>query len=75
MHEHDESAVGSFRGFVLAHRSALLGQAVLLTAGDVHTAEDLVQTTLTRAFQRWDTVRGHPAPATAGQRPVPRPAG
>ncbi len=62
MREHNESTVGSFRGFVLEHRATLLGQAVLLTAGDIHTAEDLVQVTLTRAFQRWDSVRAQTVP-------------
>lgn len=68
MRKDDESTVGSFRGFVLDHRGALLGQAVLLTAGDVHTAEDLVQTTLTRAFQRWDTIRTQTVPLAYARR-------
>lgn len=62
MGEHDESTVASFRGFVGQHRTTLVGQAVLLTAGDVHTAEDLVQTTLTRAFLRWESVRAQTVP-------------
>src|SRR3954447_23795540 len=36
-----------FRSYVITSRPALLRTATLLTAGDTHLAEDLVQTTLT----------------------------
>jgi RNA polymerase sigma-70 factor (sigma-E family) len=54
-----------FRRYVLDRRADLLRTATLLTAGDRHLAEDLVQATLTRlylawpAFQRADNTRGY----------------
>ena len=45
-----------FRGFVAARGHALIRTAYLLT-GDQHLAEDLVQTALERAVQRWSTIR------------------
>jgi RNA polymerase sigma-70 factor (sigma-E family) len=45
-----------FRGFVAARGHALIRTAFLLT-GDQHLAEDLVQTALERAVQRWSTIR------------------
>jgi len=42
-----------FRDYVLARHSDLLRTATLLTAGDRHLAEDLVQTTLTRLYVSW----------------------
>ena len=45
-----------FRGFVAARGNALIRTAYLLT-GDQHLAEDLVQTALERAVQRWSTIR------------------
>ena len=42
-----------FRDYVLAQHSDLLRTATLLTAGDRHLAEDLVQTTLTRLYLSW----------------------
>jgi DNA-directed RNA polymerase specialized sigma24 family protein len=36
-----------FHEYVLADRNRLMRTAMLLTAGDSHTAEDLVQTTCT----------------------------
>jgi RNA polymerase sigma-70 factor (sigma-E family) len=42
-----------FRSYVLDQRSALLRTATLLTAGDGHLAEDLVQATLTRLYVSW----------------------
>jgi RNA polymerase sigma-70 factor (sigma-E family) len=42
-----------FRVYVIARHSDLLRTAVLLTAGDRHLAEDLVQTTLTRLYVSW----------------------
>jgi RNA polymerase sigma-70 factor (sigma-E family) len=42
-----------FAAFVHARRPALLRLATLLTAGDPHLAEDLVQTALTRLYVAW----------------------
>jgi RNA polymerase sigma-70 factor (sigma-E family) len=46
-----------FVAFTAAHRTDLLRTAVLLCAGDQATAEDLVQTTLTRLYLAWSRVR------------------
>lgn len=46
-----------FTGFVEAHRPQLLRAARLLAAGDDATAEDLVQTTLTKVYLAWPKVR------------------
>ncbi|MEU7908495.1 SigE family RNA polymerase sigma factor [Actinoplanes sp. NPDC049118] len=42
-----------FHDFVLAQRAGLLRTATLLTAGDRHLAEDLVQSTLTKLYVAW----------------------
>lgn len=42
-----------FRSYVLARRAELLRTATLLTAGDGHLAEDLVQSTLTQLYLAW----------------------
>jgi RNA polymerase sigma-70 factor (sigma-E family) len=42
-----------FHGYVLARRDGLLRTATLLTGGDPHLAEDLVQATLTRLYLAW----------------------
>ncbi len=44
-----------FRAFVEANGATLLHAARLLT-GDHHRGEDLVQTALTRVYQKWDRV-------------------
>jgi RNA polymerase sigma-70 factor (sigma-E family) len=46
-----------FVAFTAAHRHDLLRTATLLCAGDGATAEDLVQTTLTRLYLSWAKVR------------------
>jgi RNA polymerase sigma-70 factor (sigma-E family) len=46
-----------FRLYVLRSRAALLRTATLLTAGDSHLAEDLVQTTLTKLYLAWPRIR------------------
>lgn len=46
-----------FSGFVRARRVDLLRSACLLTAGDTHMAEDLVQTALARLYVAWPRVR------------------
>ena len=42
-----------FHQFVAAKRAALVRTATLLTAGDAHLAEDLVQSTLTKLYVAW----------------------
>lgn len=42
-----------FHSYVVDRRGELLRTANLLTAGDLHQAEDLVQTTLTRLYLSW----------------------
>jgi RNA polymerase sigma-70 factor (sigma-E family) len=46
-----------FREYVLADRTRLMRTAMLLTAGDVHTAEDLVQTACTKVYVHWHRIR------------------
>jgi RNA polymerase sigma-70 factor (sigma-E family) len=46
-----------FSAFVTGRRVALLRTACLLTAGDQHLAEDLVQTALARMYVAWPKVR------------------
>ncbi len=46
-----------FSAFVQARRVELLRSACLLTAGDTHLAEDLVQTALARLYVAWPRVR------------------
>ncbi|AGZ45115.1 putative RNA polymerase ECF-subfamily sigma factor [Actinoplanes friuliensis DSM 7358] len=42
-----------FHDFVRARRAGLVRTATLLTAGDAHLAEDLVQSTLTKLYVAW----------------------
>ncbi|MFY1698135.1 MULTISPECIES: SigE family RNA polymerase sigma factor [unclassified Solwaraspora] len=46
-----------FRDFVLARRTDLVRTATLLTAGDPHLAEDLVQSALTKLYVSWPAFR------------------
>lgn len=46
-----------YAAFVRTHRVQLLRSACLLTAGDTHLAEDLVQTALARLYVAWPRVR------------------
>lgn len=46
-----------FQSFVLARRAELVRTATLLTGGDAHLAEDLVQSTLTKLFVAWPAYR------------------
>jgi RNA polymerase sigma-70 factor (sigma-E family) len=46
-----------FLEYVTAHRGRMLRTARLLTAGDAHWAEDLVQVALTRLYVHWSKVR------------------
>lgn len=50
-----------FSEFVRVHRTDLLRSAALLTAGDAHRAEDLVQTALAKLYVAWPRVRGQDA--------------
>ena len=49
-----------FSTFVEGHRVELLRAARLLTAGDRHLAEDLVQTALVRLYTAWPRLRDNP---------------
>ena len=46
-----------FHSFVLSRRASLVRTATLLTAGDGHLAEDLVQATLTKLYVAWPAFR------------------
>ncbi|GGW73005.1 DNA-directed RNA polymerase sigma-70 factor [Streptomyces lucensis JCM 4490] len=52
----DAEAQESFQQFVAARSSALLKTAVLLTGGDRHAAEDLLQNALIRTAERWQRI-------------------
>jgi RNA polymerase sigma-70 factor (sigma-E family) len=51
-----------FVAFTATHRRDLLRTATLLCAGDTSTAEDLVQTTLSRLYLSWAKVRAADSP-------------
>lgn len=55
----DQATEHEFRVFVRDRSTALLRLAFLLTGGDEHAAEDLLQTALIRAVDRWDRI-GNP---------------
>jgi RNA polymerase sigma-70 factor (sigma-E family) len=57
-----------FRAFVVARRPALLRLATLLSAGDEHLAEDLVQTALTRLYVAWRRVERDQGPEAYARR-------
>jgi RNA polymerase sigma-70 factor (sigma-E family) len=46
-----------FQSFVSARRAELVRTATLLTAGDAHLAEDLVQSALTKLYLAWPAFR------------------
>lgn len=52
----DAEAQDSFREFVENRSSALLKTAVLLSGGDRHAAEDLLQNALIKAVGRWHRI-------------------
>ncbi|CAM5261518.1 SigE family RNA polymerase sigma factor [Streptomyces fumanus] len=52
----DAQAQESFREFVANRSSALLRTAVLLSGGDRHAGEDLLQNALIRAAGRWQRI-------------------
>lgn len=57
-----------FRRYVVDQRASLLRTATLLTAGDAHLAEDLVQTTLTRLYMKWPVFQAADKPAAYARR-------
>jgi RNA polymerase sigma-70 factor (sigma-E family) len=50
---------GGFEAFVAARSGALFGTALMLT-GDRHLAEDLLQTSLAKAWLAWSRITGDP---------------
>lgn len=52
----DSAAERDFREFVEARSPALMRMAFLLTGGDQHAAEDLVQTALAKVAARWRSI-------------------
>jgi RNA polymerase sigma-70 factor (sigma-E family) len=46
-----------FTSYVHTHRGRMVRLARLLTTGDAHWAEDLVQTALTKLYLKWGAVR------------------
>jgi RNA polymerase sigma-70 factor (sigma-E family) len=46
-----------FRSYVVRSRATLVRTATLLSAGDSHLAEDLVQTALTKLYLAWPRIR------------------
>ncbi|QFR02458.1 SigE family RNA polymerase sigma factor [Streptomyces phaeolivaceus] len=52
----DAAGQESFREFVAGRSSALLRTAVLLSGGDRHAAEDLLQNALIKAAGRWQRI-------------------
>ncbi|SDH57519.1 RNA polymerase sigma-70 factor, sigma-E family [Sinosporangium album] len=52
----DAAAERRFRDFVAARSPALMRLAFLLTGGDQHAAEDLLQSALARTVARWRAV-------------------
>ena len=55
----DEGVDGDFAAYVRARQRALVRFAYLLS-GDVHEAEDLVQSAFAKVHRRWDSVQGFP---------------
>lgn len=57
----DSASEQSYCDYVIARRPALIREAYLLV-GDVHLAEDLVQTALAKAYVAWHRVAASHAP-------------
>jgi RNA polymerase sigma-70 factor (sigma-E family) len=57
----DDASERDFREYVISRRAALEREAYLLV-GDVHLAQDLVQTTLAKAYVSWRRVSGSENP-------------
>jgi RNA polymerase sigma-70 factor (sigma-E family) len=53
----DRTREDEFRAFVVGSRGRLLRTATLLSSGDAHEAEDLVQTVLLRIYLSWPRIR------------------
>jgi RNA polymerase sigma-70 factor (sigma-E family) len=62
VHMPQSSRDTEFTAFVQTHRVEFLRAARLLTAGDTHLAEDLVQTALARVYVAWAKMRKTGAP-------------
>jgi len=58
--ERPDAARADFESWMVARQARLLRTAYLLT-GDVHAAEDLVQTALAKLYLAWDRVSGAPS--------------
>ncbi|GAA3392574.1 SigE family RNA polymerase sigma factor [Cryptosporangium minutisporangium] len=67
---HRRTLDAEFAGFVRDHRSDLVRTARLLACGDVHRAEDLVQTALVRAYVAWGRIRGSDHPVAYVRRSI-----
>jgi RNA polymerase sigma-70 factor (sigma-E family) len=52
----DATAERDFRDFVMARSATLMRLAFLLTGGDQHSAEDLLQIALAKTAARWQSV-------------------
>jgi RNA polymerase sigma-70 factor (sigma-E family) len=57
-----------FSAFVVGRRVSMLRSACLLTAGDPHLAEDLVQTALARMYVAWPKVQRSDSPDAYARR-------
>ena len=57
----DSATEQAFRDYVISRRDILLREAFLMV-GDVHLAEDLVQTTLAKAYVAWHRVAASELP-------------
>jgi RNA polymerase sigma-70 factor (sigma-E family) len=57
----DDASEGDFRDYVVGRRAVLEREAYLLV-GDVHLAQDLVQTTLAKVYVSWRRVRASEYP-------------
>jgi RNA polymerase sigma-70 factor (sigma-E family) len=52
----DATRRSDFESWLVAREGALQRTAALLTGGDLHAAQDLVQTTLTKLYLAWDRI-------------------
>ncbi|NHA69556.1 SigE family RNA polymerase sigma factor [Phycicoccus flavus] len=55
----EDAEHGEFAAYVRARQRRFVRFAFLLT-GDVHEAEDLVQSAFARVYRRWDSIHGSP---------------
>ena len=61
-----------FREFVAARSASLLRTAYLLTGGDVHDAQDLLQTALVAAARQWPRIVRRDSPDAYVRRALAR---